>query len=336
MDICFLGSEIDTHFSAINLTLEKLKLYGHSVTIKRWHFGNEAEEKDRIEVEADLYLSENSVPKIVPEGSYWIEFRHGISPYKMDLRKYENLSAKIVPTLYWKSIFENVEGRDTLIVPTNGWCKMDLYHERLERKEDLKKEIYNKYSFDENKPLVVYAPTGIRHETVTKEEWINKYGNDKGYRNHGSYYHHETTEETILKYANFFEVQHPCVDRSVSALDRIDVIAVSDLLISDISSMALEYTAVDKPIILLKKRIEDQDPRDFRLCGYQKEPIIDLGDIISIEELDSVLKYRLINDDYKETRKYWKELLLGNIDGKCAEREALAILDIAKSIGEIK
>jgi CDP-glycerol glycerophosphotransferase (TagB/SpsB family) len=337
MDVFYIGSELKTHFSAISLTLEELKKQGHNVTVRQWHYDNEEEERQKVTEIADVYLTEASLPKEIPEGSYWIEFRHGISPYKMNMGS--NTHAKLVPTLYWKNVFDknknNITNK-TFCFPTSGWSKIDFYYEKLQRREEIREEVYNKYHFDKDKKLVVYAPTGIRHETTTKKSWIEKYTNLEGYKHHGSYYHKETIQNIVTKIANLFEIPHPCINRDMEPEDRLDLLVASDLLISDISSIAMEYTALDKPIILLKKNIEDQDPFDFRICELIDSPIIDLGDIISIEELEKVLPYRLEVDDYKTIRNNWKDLLLGRVDGQCAKREADAIISICKSMGIIK
>jgi CDP-glycerol glycerophosphotransferase (TagB/SpsB family) len=103
------------------------------------------------------------------------------------------------------------------------------------------------------------------------------------------------------------------------------MMAIADLFIGDISSMSLEFTAIDKPIILVKKLIEDQDPSDFRLFAESTNPIVDLGDIVTTKSLEETIAYRLKNDSYKKIRNYWKDLLLGTIDGGNALREAEVI-----------
>ena len=117
-------------------------------------------------------------------------------------------------------------------------------------------------------------------------------------------------EEKIKKTGNnYIVLPHPCVERGEIDKDKIDILISSDILISDISSMAIEYLSLDKPIILLKKNIEDRTIYDFKLFSELDRQIIDLGDIVGLSELIKVIDIRLVNDSYKKVREY--SLIMG-------------------------
>lgn len=334
MKIAYLGPELETHRMIVELILKQLNNRGHQTIIKIWHYGREEQEINFAGIVADVYVlcsNYKALEKTIDQiDTILVHISHGISPYKpwgTHIFK-RGHRVRFVPTFRWK--LHSGDKDNSFITPVDGWCKLDLYHKALQNKEETKKYIYNKYQFDPARPLIVYAPTGMRFNAQTKERWIAEYGNDKGYGWHGSYYHKDVVRKITNKIANYYEIPHPTISRQDDIVDRVPILAISDIMIGDISSMSLEYTAVDKPIILLKKDIQDSDPKDYRLFGKLENPIVDLGDIISINELEEVLQYRLYHDDYKTIRNYWKNELLGTVDGNCALREAEAIESFAK------
>lgn len=339
MRICYLGPELLTHRRNIELVLDQLRNKGHEVIAKTWHYGKEEEELTFSGVETDIHMVcstyktlEKSIDK---EGTILVHVSHGISPYKgWGTALFKNgHRVRFVPTPRWAT--HSGDNYNSTIISVDGWCKLDFYYKALQDREEIKEEIYKRYKFNPDQPLVVYAPTGMRLNAQTREQWIAEYGTHKGYGWHGSYYHKDRVRKTVSKIANYYEIPHPTVSREDNLIDRVSILAVSDLMIGDISSMSLEYTTVDKPIILLKKNIQDLDPTDYKLFNKLENPIIDLGDIISIGELEEVLQYRLHHDDYKTIRNYWKNELLGTIDGNCALREAEAIEAFAKKYGVV-
>lgn len=335
MKFCYLGSELETHFCGIRLVLDSLKARGHEVLIKRWKFGHEDTERDVKNIQADIFLTEMTVPENeAPYTRPWIQFSHGISPYKSWNHAYSlgRWKARLAPTQAWQDYAKEHIKKNPIIAVTNGWAKADLYYRALIQRENIRKEMVAKYKFDPNRPIIIYAPTGMRHNAQSKIEWQQAGYAKNGYRSHGSYYHRELVQQVAKRHGNYYEIPHPCVSRGDNLLDRIKMMAIADLFIGDISSMSLEFTAIDKPIILLQKHIADQDPLDFRLFAVPKNPIVDLGDIITIGSLKDVLPYRLVHDDYKFIRNRWKELLLGEVDGKAAIREANTIETLAHDL----
>ena len=327
MKICYLGSELETHLLSTKATLDCLRARGHKIEMRIWHYGKEEKEITFANSDADLFITDGHYNITPPSNILWIQISHGISPYKpWGCSRVDNaIKMRLVPTTRWEKHVTKIRTGTSGVIPADGWSKLDLYHNALRNKEELRAALYKKYKFDPKRPLIVYAPTGARANALTKKEWIAQYGSEKGYSWHGSYYHHLEVRKIVSSIANYYEILHPTISRTDDIKDRVPMMAISDIMIGDISSMSLEYTCVDKPIILLKKHVSDCSPKDFRLFGEDTNPIVDLGDIIGIEELKDVLKYRLKHDDYKNIRRYWKKLLLGTVDGKCGEREADAI-----------
>lgn len=341
MKVCYLGCELGTHVLATRSTLRALEKRGHTVERRIWHYGKEATEITFKNSDADVFLSDGhykntafpdtdpspcGVAEMPDRRFLWVQLSHGISPYKPwgcsavgDATK-----IRLVPTLGWQKHASKTATSTSFTVDVNGWCKMDQYYKALQNKQELKELLFSKYNFKHGQPLIVYAPTGIRQHAPTRSEWAKKYGTEAGYAWHGSYYHNEKVKKIASDISNFYEIPHPTIARN-DVKDRVSLMAISDMMIGDISSMSLEYTCVNKPIVLLRKNIEDSAPTDFRLFGEKENPIVDLGDIVGVKELSRTIAYRLIHDDYKEIRNRWRELLLGEVDGKCGEREAIAI-----------
>lgn len=341
MKICYLGAELETHLLATKPTLDELRRRGHQIEMRIWHYGRESKEITFANSDADLFITDGHYKNAgdnlidpescgtaeVPDNRFlWIQISHGISPYKpWGCSKVNNaIKMRLVPTEAWAEHVKDKATPQTGIIPVDGWSKLDHYYHALRNKAVLKAALFKKYGFNPKKPLVVYAPTGARQHALTKEAWVQAYGTERGYGWHGSYYHRKEVKKIVSKVANFYEIPHPTIGRS-DAKDRVALLAASNALIGDISSMSLEYIAVNKPIILLRKRKEDRQPADFHLFGNQAGPVVDLGKIIDIEGLGSVLSKVLKRDDHRARREFWRKQLLGTVDGHCAEREADAI-----------
>ena len=98
----------------------------------------------------------------------------------------------------------------------------------------------------------------------------------------------------------------------------------SDILISDVSSVFVEYLALDKPIILVNNENIERFP------NYNKENIeYEVRDsayqINTAQELIPVLENVLSNDSLKEKRKEYSRKLFAPLDGKNSYRIAKVI-----------
>jgi glycosyltransferase involved in cell wall biosynthesis len=136
---------------------------------------------------------------------------------------------------------------------------------------------------------------------------------------------------TAQKYKDMYE-QLALVDDRVIYVREHDVtpyLEIADVLISDVSSVMMEFAALDKPVVLfnnpMQKTYKNYNPNDLeymhRDIGFQ---------VNDIDEMKlAVLKIYRGNDPYKEKRKEVTDRLFANkYDGKATERIVEIVLSV--------
>ena len=280
------------------------------------------------------------------EHSLYIELWHGIGPKKSgflsdnisdkDAWWYGNIRKKIdyyiVPSDFWRSIFSTMFNVKFSRVLALGYPKFDNFLNNnskkfLEKILNIKIENYNK--------VIYYMPTfrlGCDRKQESKIN-INNIFNIKEY------------DEKIL--TNFLEKnkillcikKHPSESLSINFKEtnniRVikenqlsennftinDILNAAELMITDYSSLGVEYTFLRKPVVYLNNDIEEYkknrgiifDDIDFWMPGYQANNIETL--IKSIENIFSS-SYSIEGTKLDEMRKLW----FGNLqDGGCKQ-----------------
>ncbi|HCJ67373.1 MAG TPA: hypothetical protein DHV62_08660, partial [Elusimicrobia bacterium] len=115
--------------------------------------------------------------------------------------------------------------------------------------------------------------------------------------------------------------------------DIIPYIYASDVLISDYSSVIFEFASMDKPVILI-----NTSNKAIKVCGYDptgpEVTMRDIGENVNtFEELKQAVKNAMTHPEkYSDKRKIYSEQLFYKLDGKSAERTALAIKDFSRKI----
>lgn len=110
--------------------------------------------------------------------------------------------------------------------------------------------LLSKYGLDGSRPVLVYAPTGAKHNSMNTmgEEVI------KRLRDNGSYdlliklHDHPKDDHNWLERLAAVEDEHTIVVRDD---DVIPLLQAADLLISDASSVSSEFSLCDKPMVFL-------------------------------------------------------------------------------------
>lgn len=121
-------------------------------------------------------------------------------------------------------------------------------------------------------PTILYAPTGGKHNSLETigEEVVSAIGDD------GRWNLLVKPHDHPKRQINWFERLAPRENdrvRSVRSLDVIDYMKAADLLLTDASSVAVEYTLLDRPIVfidvpkLLKNVLERGAPLDLSTYG---------------------------------------------------------------------
>jgi CDP-glycerol glycerophosphotransferase (TagB/SpsB family) len=150
------------------------------------------------------------------------------------------------------------------IVEETGWPKLDPLFNRINSKQDSKKDIIKKIGFDDNRPILIYAPTfppkyTSAHDLFAdiaklkdKYQWLIKF--------------HTLMDEKIqTQYRGLASESFKIIDDN-NILPYFDI---SDILITDTSSVAYEFLPMDRPIITYKaiartdKGINIIDPKDL-------------------------------------------------------------------------
>jgi len=328
LNLTFLISDLKTHYLSNYLLINELTRRKHHVkTIKLSH-AEKTSNAINLVSEDSIALVERLTEKL--ENRCSILLLHGISAYKNNyvrsIKKYDNI---LVPTESWvKGREATLKEKQKNLFCSNGWNKLDWYYKFLKNKQTIKEYIYNKYKFDKNKKLIVYAPTGYRMGYETFKKWQTNNWSKKLYQDHGIGYLKKDILKIIRKHANVYAIDHPCVNREDIVQDRLKVMAIADLFIGDISSMTLEFSVMDKPIIQISKNKEDSFDGDFNMFHNPNLELLDFGPIVSLGDLDKTIKESLVNDFHRERRNNLKDKYVGLFDGRCAKREADTIEEI--------
>lgn len=192
-------------------------------------------------------------------------------------------------------------------VKETGWPKLDPLFEILNSKQKSQNDIIDKIGFDSNKPILLYAPTFPPKYTSAlnlfdeiaklkdKYQWLIKF--------------HTLMDEKIQnKYRDISSETFKIIDDN----NIIPYFDISDILITDTSSVAYEFLPLDRPIITYKA-IARTDK------GIN---IIDAKDLHG-----AIIRSLLEPTEYSENRQYYLDEIHSFIDGRSSERVVNAIQD---------
>lgn len=268
----------------------------------------------------------------------WILSGHGIS-----LHKSWTVSTKVDLSLYPTQLWLDyghvfVHHGDCKLQAVNGWGKMDAYWKLRQTRQTVRDEIYKQFALDITKPLVVYAPSWSRPKCETLELWRkNAPWEEAVYGNSGTEYMNGEVTHALrdlpieLLYMPHTGGCHAAIAEQFWPQRRVEILVAADLLISDVSSVAAEFLAMDKPIVLLHKHEEDMLPGDGRLFHRKGAVALFFGAYCRIERLDLIVSWHLEHAGQASTaRAHWLARGVGTVDGHCAEREAEAIEKFAE------
>ncbi|EOP34971.1 MULTISPECIES: CDP-glycerol glycerophosphotransferase family protein [Bacillus cereus group] len=273
----------------------------------------------------------------------FIELWHGIPLKKMGLLEYETtMNKKKIDTL--DGVISSSETYTTLLnaciginnkYVITGFPRNDLLNLRGGEKRDI---ILKDFSVSKNDKLIVFMPTFrkgyIREESDLNREY-NIFGlNDMDINQFNAYLVknritvivklHPKEEEYYKKTLVDFSNIKLCTSEFLAKynLDIYQILAETDLLITDYSSVYFDYLLVDKPILFLNTDLAQyRNNRGFLLNPFEfwtPGPKVNMYDHF-ICELD-----KLLTDEkyYKTERENIKKIVHEYTDFKYSERVA--------------
>jgi len=117
------------------------------------------------------------------------------------------------------------------------------------------------------------------------------------------------------------------------AAPAADALLAADILVSDASSVMLEYLALGRPVVLVTNPERFNDQTHFDSAGYEWA-WRDMGEEVHDVELLSEAVGRALDgaDNYATARAAYRTHLFGDLDnGKAAERIVGSIAGLAKT-----
>ena len=198
-------------------------------------------------------------------------------------------------------------------VEETGWPKLDPLFDKINSKQDSKENIIKKIGFDPKKPIILYAPTfPLKYtsaydlfEEISKSkdkyQWLIKF--------------HTLMDKNIQnKYRDLAGKTFKIIDDN-NVLPYFDI---SNILITDTSSVAYEFLPLDRPIVTYKaiarkdKGINIVDPKDL---------------------LGAITRSLLDPMEFSASRRFYLDEIHPHNDGKSSGRVVNAIKDsIARNI----
>ena len=206
-----------------------------------------------------------------------------------------------------KNKFKNFEVVET------GWPKLDIYGKELNKYDADANELKELHQADK---IILFAPTFSPSLTCAPylEEQIQELATNKSYLILIKF-HDLMSEELINKYKNVAKQNDNVL--FIEERNIIKYLLISDLMISDTSSVVYEFLLLDKPVITYKN-----NSKEFKWDNS-----------LTYDKLSEKVNLNLSEDPYKnQRREIFNEYHPFN-DGKSAERMVDAVENYIKNFG---
>lgn len=262
----------------------------------------------------------------IREGSKFIQVWHALGAYKRvgysrkDIGNENSLTHKnytdtIVSSDAIVQNYAEAFGIDENKVHPIGIPRTDLFFDTIAM-EIVKKKIYESYPILQNKRIILFAPTfrgSGRKSAYYPEEYIDL---------DAIYQRLNENEIFLMKLHPFVknqilikkEYQDKIIDLT-SYLDINELLLITDLLITDYSSVIFEYAFMEKPVIFYVPDLEEYNGSRSFYYDYDEYMY---GTIAKNQnEMIENIKSATVN---KEKLKKFKEKFLNHCDGKSSKR----------------
>lgn len=263
----------------------------------------------------------------IRKGQELVQLWHGPGAYKKfghsrestDLKRihkgYKKYTKAIVSSKAIRPCYAEAYAIDVEKVQATGFPRTDIFFDKT-YKEQKRKELYEKYPFMQNKKVILFAPT-YRGTTLQNAKYdIKKLDLKKIY---------ETLKEDYI----FIFKWHPFLQNNITLTknnsyseykkypdfyynmseerDINDLLLVTDILITDYSSVIFDYVFVEKPIIYFTYDIESYVQNGRGLYFPFEEYVYGEVAKTSDELLEAIQKGKM----EEEKRKVFKEKFVG-------------------------
>ena len=284
----------------------------------------------------------NRIKKMGWNGRY-IYVEHGLGAMKYYTYKYpffHSADLLFYPGEVFKKKMEaiNPQFKNGLL---GGYPRMDeLYNQKID-----KTNLCREYNLNPNKPIILFAPS-----------WGGKYSNDSGINN---IKHFKDIDNLIVvphpadyKIAKRYNVVIPNKDQNIN-----QIIYLSDLVISDVSSVLAEACLLDKPVIqmildvnagcfpqkdkskneswiseeIIKvENLVDRKSRPFKIPYIDEDWV--LGHLCKPNKIFETIQLALKEPKrYENNRKYWAKQSCWKFDGNISNRMVTMIEEFLTS-----
>lgn len=228
------------------------------------------------------------------------------------IRKYFDLYLTQGP-FFTNKFLQLKEKHKNFEVVETGWSKLDIYGEQLQKFDNDKKILIEKYKA---KKIILFAPTFSPSLTSAPflENELADLATNKSYLIIIKF-HDLMSEELISKYKKFADKINNVL--FVDERNIIKYLLISDLMISDTSSAVYEFLLLDKPVITFKN--------SSKFSKWDNS--------LTYHELSKKVEKNLLDDPFKSHRKEIFNEYHPYNDGKSAKRMVDATEDYIEKYG---
>lgn len=273
----------------------------------------------------------------IRKGQELVQLWHGPGAYKRfghsrestDLKRihkgYKKYTKAIVSSEAIRPCYAEAFGIDVEKIQATGFPRTDIFFNEAYI-QTKKKELYEKYTFLQNKKVILFAPT-YRGTTLTDAHYdINKLDLKKIYealKNENyififkwhPFLHNNITLEKDKNYNEY--KKYPDFYYNLSEeRDINDLLLVTDVLVTDYSSVIFDYVFVNKPIIYFTYDFEKYVQNGRGLYFPFEEYVY--GEVTRTD--DELIKAIQEGKMEEEKRKQFTEKFVGACDGNSTKK----------------
>lgn len=202
-----------------------------------------------------------------------------------------------------------------------GYPRNDLFHS--EDKSSISEKVLSKLSIPEGKKVILYAPTFRDNQTSKNNKFVFdlQFDLEKMQRELGDEYILLLRMHVVVSNNLRIPVEHRDFVKNVSKYPDIqELYLISDILITDYSSVMFDFANTSKPILYYTYDLEDyrDNIRGFYMDFEQEAPGPFYKDTESI--VDGIIHIDEVQKNYRQKYSAFQEKYCGLEDGQATKR----------------